>query len=200
VVSELRLSEITGPFKATVTARFDSTKLYAWQQIFDFGNGPAKDNVWCGQEGSSNDVCLEVWRDGKFYRLTAPGALVDGQTATWKVGVDGKGLMWIEKNSIRLSQMVGLIPAKTVRTNKFIGTSNRPGDAPLKGAVLGIDIVNTNESSLGVLLHQTVQIIGAFKIQDFARFDELSERAWQQVFDFGNGPQNKKYSAWTMWK
>jgi Domain of unknown function (DUF1929) len=190
VVSELKFSEITGPFKATMIARFDSIKIYAWQRIFDFGNGPEKDNVWFGQVGSSNDVCLEVWRDGKFSRLTAPGALVDGQTATWKVGVDGNGLMWIEKDSIRLSQMVGLIPANIVRTNKFIGTSNWPGDAPLKGAVLGIDIVNTNESSLGVLLNHPAQITGAFKIQVFARFDELSERAWQRVFDFGNGPQN----------
>jgi serralysin len=190
VVSELKFNEITGPFQATMIARFDSTKLYAWQRIFDFGNGPAKDNVWFGQVGNSNDICLEVWRDGKSSRLTAHGALIDGQTATWKVGVDANALMWIEKNGVRLAQIVGLIPANIVRTNKLIGTSNWPGDAPLKGAVLGIDIVNSGQSSNGVLLNQPAQITGAFKIQLFARFDELAERAWQRVFDFGNGPQN----------
>jgi hypothetical protein len=138
----------------------------------------------------SNDVCLEVWRDGKASRVIASNALRDGETANWKVGVDTSGLMWIEKNGICLAQILGFVPSNIIRYKKLLGSSNWDGDAPLKGAVLGIDIVNIGDTSDGGFLNNPEQITGPFQIHVMARFNELSEGAWQRIFDFGNGPQN----------
>jgi hypothetical protein len=136
------IKDITGSFEVLVTARFDNVNGFFWQRIFDFGNGPGLDNIWLGQCSNSNNMILEVWRDNKMYRVTAHDAIVKDETATWKVGVDANGLMWIEKNGCRLAHQQGIVPANVHRVNKFIGKSNWPTDSPLNGAVTSICVTN----------------------------------------------------------
>jgi serralysin len=134
------LPEINGAFVISVVARYDNFNGFYWQRVFDFGNGPALDNVWLGQWANTCDMCLEVWKDGRMCRVIAVGAIINNEAATWRVGVDANGLMWIEKNGRRLIQQQGIVPAKVVRVNKFIGKSNWQADAPLQGDVSSIQI------------------------------------------------------------
>jgi hypothetical protein len=136
------IKDITGSFEVSLTARFDNVNGFYWQRLFDFGNGPGMDNIWLGQCSNSKNMILEVWRDSKMYRVIANGAIVNGETANWKVGVDSSGLMWIEKNGHRLAQQQGVVPANVYRINKFIGKSNWSSDAPLRGAVTSICVTN----------------------------------------------------------
>jgi hypothetical protein len=136
------IKEITGPFDVQVSARFDNVNGFFWQRLFDFGNGPQLDNVWLGQRENTNDMVLEVWRDQKMYRVVAARAIVNGETVNWKCGVDATGLMWIEKNGVRLAQQQGIVPANVIRVNKYIGKSNWSADAPLRGSVLSLAVTN----------------------------------------------------------
>jgi galactose oxidase len=173
------IPEITGPFQATVVGRYDNVNGFYWQRLFDFGNGPELDCVFLGQRENTNDMIFEIWRDRRMYRTTAPGAIINGETATWRVGVDANALMWIEKNGRRLVQQTGIIPANVIRVNKFIGKSNWPADAPLRGAVTSISVSNVGYP----------EITGPFEATAIGRFDNVNGFYWQRLFDFGNGPE-----------
>jgi Domain of unknown function (DUF1929) len=188
----LMVDEITGPFEIEVVARYDSVKLYTGQKVFDFGNGPQLDNIMLGQcEGTSN-MCFDMWKNGTLYRVEAKDAIVPKEVVTWKVGVDLSGRMWLSKNGTRLGEIQGEVPNKNIlRSNKFFGRSNWPGDAPLQGAVLGINITQDGVAKTpegGLLMNVPSQINGPFEVSAFARFDKLRKRQWQRIFDFGNGP------------
>jgi serralysin len=174
--------EITGPFEISAVARYDNINGFYWQRVFDFGNGPELDNIWLGQLANTADMCLEVWRDGRMYRVVAVGAIINKEAATWKVGVEANGLMWIEKNGRRLAQQPGVVPANVIRVNKFIGKSNWHWDAPLVGSVTCLQIANKMGTS------NLPEINGAFVISVVARYDNFNGYFWQRVFDFGNGP------------
>jgi galactose oxidase len=190
----LMLDEITGPFEIEVVARFDNVKLYTGQKVFDFGNGPQLDNIILGQCESTNNMCFDLWNNRTKYRLEAKDAIIPKEVATWKVGVDPTGRMWLSKNGASLGEAQGKVPDKDIlRSNKLLGSSNWPGDAPLQGAVLGINITHlgvpiTPASSGGHLMNVPAQINGPFEVSAFARFDKLRNRQWQRIFDFGNGP------------
>lgn len=181
--------QITGAFTAEVSARFDNLRGGQWQRVFDFGNGPASDNVLLTQLGPGNDMSLEVWRDGVNHRVFAAGAIIEGELADWRVGVDPTGLMWIEKNGVRIASGPGAVPRDVYRANMLFGDSNWAADTTHIGAILGHDITNQDESSDRGLMNIPGQIRGAFTVQVSARFDDVKTRSWQRVFDFGNGPE-----------
>ena len=179
--------EITGAFDVAVLARFNDVANGNYQRVFDFGNGPRQDNVWLGQVGNTNDMAFEIWVGDKFTRCVAPGAIVQGELATWKAGVDRNGNQWVRKNGIRICNIQGQVPRNVIRANKLLGQSNWEADTPLKGAVIGIDFTNFGEVRDGGLLNKQRQITGAFVITVQARFDAPQGGYWQRVFDFGNG-------------
>jgi hypothetical protein len=179
--------EITGAFVVIVSARFDNVTSGWYQRVFDFGNGAEQDNIALGQIASSNDMYLLIVIGDKKTRCIATNAIVQGEVATWKAGVNSDGLQWLEKNGNRVCTIQGQIPRNVVRTKKLIGQSNWAADTPLKGAVLGIDVTNAGEICDRLLLNKPDQIRGVFAITVQARFDAPQAGSWQRVFDFGNG-------------
>jgi hypothetical protein len=136
-----RPDQICGPFIITVLARYDDPQGGFWQTVFDFGNVAEQDNIWLGQSGNSNDMAFEVWHKGVVYRVVATGAIVTGQLATWRVGIDADGLMWMEKDGKRIAEQPGMLPAVVQRNSNLLGISNWSGDSPLDGVVLGLTVV-----------------------------------------------------------
>ncbi|MFZ7090254.1 PIG-L family deacetylase [Primorskyibacter sp. 2E233] len=133
--------QIGGAFEIEVTARFDDVMGGYWQRVYDFGNGPATNNIILGQVENTSDMMLEIWQDGQVYRVVAEGAIVEGESATWTTGVDPDGMMWIEKDGVLLAEAQGVIPADEPRANMLVGESNWPDDTPLIGAVSDLTVL-----------------------------------------------------------
>lgn len=181
------IPEITGAFTAEFIARFDDVSgQYAYQRVFDFGLGAGLDNVLLGQCGNSQNLCFDVYKGRIKYTVAAVNAIVQGETATWKVGVDPNGSMWIEKDGTRLATAQGALPNNLRRIFKLLGQSNWAADAPLRGAILGLIVTNTGEARDESLLNTAAQIHGAFSVTVIARYDNIKGGYWQRVFDFGD--------------
>ncbi|WP_206080259.1 PIG-L family deacetylase [Pacificoceanicola onchidii] len=129
-----------GVFAITATARFDDIQGGSWQRVYDFGDGPASNNILFGQVENTSDMMLEFWQDGVAYRVVAEGAIVEGEEAEWVSGVDAHGVMYIEKDGVRLAEAQGIVPEEAVRQGMLVGESNWPEDSPLIGAVLDISV------------------------------------------------------------
>ncbi|WP_323770860.1 PIG-L family deacetylase [Antarctobacter sp.] len=179
------LEDVTGAFEIEVVARFDDLEAGYWQRVFDFGNGPRGNNLILTQEENGSGIMFALYQDGTTYRVTAPDAIVEGETATWKVGIDANGTMWIDKNGVRLVEGTSAIPTNELRVNELLGASNWADDTPLDGAVLGIDVTNAGDVVDGGRLNAPTQIDGAFQLDVVVRFDSLEATANQTVFDFG---------------
>lgn len=168
-------------FEATATVRFDDLDGGDWQRVFDFGNGPASDNILMTQLGSSNDMTFHVYDGWQQFSVTAEGAIVEGEVATWTATVDPDGIMQIYKNGELLAEGEGIVPPDVDRASLLVGQSNWPGDAPLIGEVLSIDYTD----SIGEIIEDPDTV---FEATATVRFDDLEGGNWQRVFDFGNGP------------
>jgi len=73
------------PFFAEATVRFDNVSGGRWQRVFDFGNGAGRDNIFLTQVEGSTTMRLDVYGPNGVFSLDAPGVIVQGQTATWRV-------------------------------------------------------------------------------------------------------------------
>ncbi|MDY8109747.1 PA14 domain-containing protein [Fulvimarina sp. 2208YS6-2-32] len=145
ISSTIDKEQITGAFALAVDARFDDLGAGNGQKIFDFNNGTNIDTIAFGQVGGSSDVEFVIVRSGVEHRLVAKGAIVEGELATWRVGIDPNGIMRIAKNQELLVESAkgdAVLPADVVRTNQLIGTSSDPADADLAGLVLNLKIAN----------------------------------------------------------
>ncbi|MEQ8480377.1 MAG: DUF1929 domain-containing protein [Hoeflea sp.] len=136
--------QINGAFELTVEARFDDLGAGEWQRIFDFGNGPAKDNIWLGQVAGTDDMRFEVWVNGTAYSIAAANSIEEGVRAGWKVSVDESGYMRMWKNGVSVAEGQGAVPADVERTQDYIGDSNWITDQRLVGEVRNLEIDNGN--------------------------------------------------------
>jgi len=147
------LPEITGAFVATATVVFRDLAVGRWshskQTVFDFGNGPKRDNVILSQrKRSSRDMVLQKWNENgiMMYECVAYGAIIEGEVATWTAQITAQELS-IDKNFVRVAtcsaSAAGAIPANVPRKNKLVGRSNwKKRDPPLVGEVFSLRIDN----------------------------------------------------------
>ncbi|KQN90215.1 hypothetical protein ASE95_16175 [Sphingomonas sp. Leaf231] len=170
--------EIDGAFTAIATARFDDLDAGPYQRIFDFGNGPASDNVWLGQIGTSRDMGFGIRVGSVGYKIVAKGVIVEGEQAIWTASVDAAGMMAIFKNGAPVAQGQGVVPTDVARLQERVGSSPWANDKPLVGKVS--DLYVHNGAPLG-------DIDGAFVATAKARFDDLAGGRFQRIFDTGNG-------------
>lgn len=142
------LAQVDGAFSVTLTARFDNIQEGYWQRFYDFGSGPGWDNILFTQVDNTSDVALELHQGGSVYRVIAPDALSQGETADWRTGIDADGLMWIERDGVRLAEAEGAVPADVDRANLLVGSSNWPGDTPMIGTVEAVTVLNGEAAPL----------------------------------------------------
>ncbi len=143
--SSIDNEQINGAFALAVDVRFDDLSAGPNQKVFDLNNGDGVDNIWFGQVGASNDVEFVIVNGGVEYRVVAENAIVEGEYATFRVGVDPTGTMRIAKNTdLLIEEDMGLaaVPADVDRLNYQIGESSDAADADLSGVVLNLKLAN----------------------------------------------------------
>jgi serralysin len=123
------------PFFAEATVRFDNLSGGAWQRVFDFGNGPSRDNILLTQVAGTNTMRLDVYTAGGVSSIQATGAILQGETATWRVEITETGYARLYKNGTLVAEGDGRPLPDVVRTNLLVGQSNWPADTPLIGEI-----------------------------------------------------------------
>ena len=144
-------------FVASFYARWDNVNdaTAQFQRAFDFGNGPADNNILCGQFQASSRMMLEVYDGGTMYRLVTPqnqNAIEEGEFAFWHCGATydnttGEWRLYIEKDGELLTQRFETLTLQNVfRKGSLVGRSHFP-DADLDGVVLGLRLDRGGEIS-----------------------------------------------------
>jgi hypothetical protein len=129
-------------FFAEVTVRFDDIAGGSWQRIFDYGNGPASNNILITQEASSSRLVVHVYNGASAAAvITASSALVQGEVATWTLTINSTGYTQLFKNGVSQGAVQGIVPPNVVRVNQFVGRSNWVVDTPLIGEVSALEII-----------------------------------------------------------
>ena len=186
--------QINGAFELTVEARYDDIDAGSFQRVFDFGNGAGQDEIWLGQVGSSADMRFEIIQNGQSFNITAPGAIVEGDTTTWKVSVDETGLMQLFKDNTLLVEGQGAVPVDVERTQNFVGASNWPADSYLRGMVRNLEITNDlgatdgNDTITGTAGDDVIDPLGGNDTVDAgAGNDTVYASAGNDTLDGGTG-------------
>ncbi|TBX16086.1 hypothetical protein TK43_17905 [Roseovarius sp. JS7-11] len=180
------VEDISGSFELQVVARFDDLTGGYWQRLIDIGSGAGGNNILLTQVENTGDIMFALYQDGTTYSVIAPGAILEGETATWTVGIDQDGLMWLDRDGVRLGQTQAVVPDDSLRPNELLGQSNWADDSPLIGAILGVDITNAGDVVDGGRLNIPEDINGAFQVDAVVRFDDLRAGEDQTVFTYGN--------------
>ncbi|KMK66447.1 calcium-binding protein [Puniceibacterium sp. IMCC21224] len=141
------LPQIDGAFEFEATVRFDDIGAGGSQRVFEFG-GAGEDSITFGQLGPSTAVLFEIVQDGATSLIVAEDALVEGETATWTVGVDETGFMYIEKDGVQVGEGDGVVPADVPRLSNTLGASSNPDLTPLIGEISDVSI--TQDGSVWV--------------------------------------------------
>ena len=121
--------------------QFDDLDGADWQPVFDFGNGPGDDTVMLTQVAKTNDMAFYVYDGTAFKKITAFGAIEEGEEASWKATVDDTGRMELFKNDELLVAGKGYVPNDIVREQMLVGESTWDGDGPLIGTITDFEIV-----------------------------------------------------------
>ncbi|BFM48312.1 galactose oxidase early set domain-containing protein [Marinomonas sp. THO17] len=166
-------------FFAKAVAHFDNLGGGAWQRVFDYGDGPATNNILLTQVISGNTLRFSFWKDGVEHILDVPGTIVQGESASFIAQITQDGLLQLFKNGELIgNQQVTTLPDDADRTNKLIASSNWVADTPLIGGVTSILIDENGSNPVPTGL--------AFFAEATVRFDDISAGTWQRVFDYGN--------------
>lgn len=118
----IELPQIDGAFEFEATLRVDDLAAGNGQTVFEYGGGGAN-AITFGQLGPSSAMMLEIVQDGVTHYVVAEDALVAGETATWTVGIDETGQMYIDKDGATLIEGEGVVPADVERLPALLGDS-----------------------------------------------------------------------------
>ena len=208
------IPQIGGAFEFEASLRFDDITGARDQRVFEFG-GAGEDRITFGQLGPSSAVLFEIVQDGVTALIVAEDAISEGETATWTVGVDETGFMYIEKDGVQIAEGDGIVPADSDRLENLLGGS---GSTTLQGEMSDVSLVQGSEiwtpeegtqvydpgetdaedgggAADPVLPEPTdddlPQIGGAFEFEAELRFDDLTDARGQQVFEFGGSGEDR---------
>jgi hypothetical protein len=127
-------ADLTTGFSASLWAYTSAVGNYA--RYFDFGNpGGGGDNVVLTREGTTNNLRLEVWKNGGVTALNATGAIKLNTWQHFSVTVTSSGVatLFVNGNSVATSTSPGFIPSAVNRPSSLLGKSNNPNDALFQG-------------------------------------------------------------------
>ncbi|MBE9220315.1 LamG-like jellyroll fold domain-containing protein, partial [Dolichospermum flos-aquae] len=113
-----------------------------WQRIFDFGNGPANNNVWLGFQGNTGLIELENFQGNTSNAILTSEVFPEKQWVHVAAVIDDSGNASIYWNGeLKASGNVGTI-SNVTRTNCYVGKSNWWGDAYFLGQIDDVRIWN----------------------------------------------------------
>ena len=195
--TEPELPEITGPFEIIVRVRFDDWSAGSFQRVFDIAAGLSLDTITLSQADSTRTMMLGIETcadgNGNAVVLSEPDVIENGVIATWTVGLDPSGLLYMIKDGVMVGNTTTTcVPRNVPRPRKYIGFSQHNSHTPLHGAVLGIRIRNLPSlRSLSDFAFENIpgKIGRDFTATFYARFDQLGSTAAhpqgsQHIFEF----------------
>lgn len=118
-----------------------------WSRILDLGNGSSSDNLIFANQGTSNQLRFEVYRNGSTQGITSPQAMVTGRWYHVAVTQTGAGLTTLYVDGIQVTSGSVQIPANVSRAQSYIGRSAWAGDGYLQGSVDEVRIWNQARSA-----------------------------------------------------
>jgi len=135
------LGDIGGAFSFAARVRMD--RRVRWGRIFDFGNGPRRDNILAANVGYTTYLGVFVW-NGYYYKyLYVPNFFVEGQTFDFMLTISYSGLLKIYKDGILVRETnLYIVPESKPRNNLFIGKSNWWWDGNWVGEISNVRIWN----------------------------------------------------------
>ncbi|ANT61778.1 hypothetical protein AYJ57_14970 [Salipiger sp. CCB-MM3] len=139
--SSADLPQIDGTFEFEATIRFDDLSGASGQKVFEFG-GSGEDRITFGQLGPSSAVIFEIVQDGATWMVVAEDAIIEGETATWTVGVDETGFMYVDKDGVQVAEGDGVVPSDTERSVNQLGGT---GDSALIGEIADVSIAQGSD-------------------------------------------------------
>jgi hypothetical protein len=137
------VSDLTGGFSAGIWAYTSAVGNYA--RYFDFGNpGGGGNNIVLTRDGTSNDLKLEVWKNGSLQTLVATGAI---QLNSWQhfgvtVTSSGVATLYVNGTQVANGTSQGFIPNNVTRSNTYLGKSNNSNDALFQGQMSNFSFWN----------------------------------------------------------
>ncbi len=140
--SSIDREQINGAFALAVEVNFHDLSAGAGQKVLEFSGPEGASKIWFGQIGETNDVEFVIIQDGVEYRVVAEDAIVEGELATWRVGVDPEGVMRIAKGNDLLATAEGVVPSDIDRLSSLIGQSSDDSGSDLVGFVDDLRIAN----------------------------------------------------------
>jgi hypothetical protein len=188
---------ITGPFYVEIEVHFyDQALLYASRhRIFDFSTNTTTHPISLTIENGAS-LSFQYTDDSGSSHLISVVACYDivtaGTTDLWRVGVDASGSMTLHKNGELQGLRNNVTPPTGAvrRTQQLLGMSNVNGSDGLKGVISGLKVRNLAEPeppiyrSLNNLPAQVYS--GSFKASVYARFDDVTTRSGQPVFELSD--------------
>lgn len=146
-----------------------------WERVFDFGNGPASDNIWVGvfgETGRQNSLAIEIFHGstGKNRCISAGNILVANTFAKWAITLDGAtcrmykdgvevdtevGQVTMTNDSSSLGSAYPSLPLTINRTENYIGRSNWGLDPAFDGALKYVRIYTSALSAADITANAT---------------------------------------------
>ena len=136
--------QIDGAFALAVTARFDDLNGADSQTIFELLDSSTGAYIKLAQIGETDDIEFVIYQNGETYRVVAEDVIVEGELATWRVGVDAEGVMRIMKDSEVLVESdadLNAIPEDIDRDTYLVGETSA-SDSEFIGLIRDLKIAN----------------------------------------------------------
>ncbi|MEI7782072.1 MAG: LamG domain-containing protein, partial [Planctomycetota bacterium] len=136
------VANLTNGFSASLWAYTSAVGNYS--RYFDFGNSPVFDNIDLTRQGTTNNLLLEVWKNGAATTLIAPGVIQPNTWQHFSVTVTSTGVATIYVNGapVATGTSPGFIPNVTSRPNCYLGKSNNGADALFQGQMSNFSFWN----------------------------------------------------------
>lgn len=160
--------ETGGAMTFNFWARWDA--FNNWSRLMDFGMGQQNDNIYIGNEGTSNILMFHTLDGATKYLFYCddpayPNRLL--QLNTWTMitcTVDNSGLMKAYKDGALIGAFNGFTPTKMVRTFQYFGRSNWSADQYFKGAIDEVRIYSMALTDAQVLSLYTNNTLAVNKV------------------------------------
>lgn len=133
--------ELGGPMTFAVWARWDA--LNNWSRIFDFGNGPESNNIYCTTYNTTDYIEFGFFIGQSYYNARTSSIITTGNWDFYVMSINNSVKIKLYKNGICCAEHnINNVPLNIIRANQYIGKSNWSSDGLFKGAMNDMRIYN----------------------------------------------------------